>query len=99
MMVDPIKNQDEEVMALIERLEKFPHIQHKLRLYWGYKEGRDLLTSLTVTDRPDRQGFPFDAVMAIDALIDLHDSYYPKFKPLSGSVWENNFRHQTTRSI
>jgi hypothetical protein len=98
MTKDQNKNQNEEVINLIERLEKFPHIQNKLRLHWGYKAGRELLTSLTYSDRPNRQGFPFDAVLAIDALVDLHDAYYPKFKPLLDPVWDNNFRN-TTRKI
>ena len=74
--------------ALIGKLDKFPHIQADLNMFWGKKEGRDYLTSLTVTTRPNRAGFPFDAVMAIDELIDLHDLEYPNLKPLPGSVWE-----------
>jgi hypothetical protein len=74
--------------ALIAKLDKFPHIQAELDMFWGKKEGRDFLTSLTVSNRPNRAGFPFEAVIAIDDLIDLHDLEYPKFKPLPESAWD-----------
>lgn len=80
-------NQTEEVTELIDSLSNFPHIQYKLRLYWGYKECRDYLASLPMTTRPKRQGFPLDAIIAIDKLIDLHDLEYPRLKPTSGAMW------------
>ena len=80
-------NQTEEVTELIDSLSNFPHIQYKLRLYWGYKECRDYLASLPMTTRLKRQGFPLDAIIAIDKLIDLHDLEYPRLKPTSGAMW------------
>ncbi len=74
--------------ALIAQLDKFPHIQRKLYLYWGYKEGRDFLSSLTISDRPNRRGFPFDVVIVINELTDLHDIEYPILKPRSKYVWD-----------
>jgi hypothetical protein len=79
----------ENATVLIDRLGRFPHIQKKLNLYWGCKECRDFLGSLTMSDRPNRQGFPFDAVLAIDALIDLHDTEYLIFKPLLDPAWND----------
>lgn len=77
-----------EAANLIEWLDKYPHIQKKLDLYWGYKECRDYLGSLTMSDRPNRQGFPLDTVMVIDELIDLHDSQFPTLKPKTiHNVW------------
>lgn len=40
-----------------------------------------------MTTRPKRQGFPLDAIIAIDKLIDLHDLEYPRLKPTSGAMW------------
>lgn len=52
---------------------------------WGTKECREYLTSLTVTDRRDRKGFPFDITLVIQDLSDLHDAEYPQFK--INTIW------------
>lgn len=88
---------------LISKLDKFPHIQYRIELFWGTKECRPYLKSLTVSDRPSRVGFPFEVGMAIYELIDLHDSEYPEYNPVSHSQWSDcdkyNTRHSTRRTM
>ena len=73
--------------ALISKLDKFPHIQYRIELLWGSRDCRKYLKSLGVADRPNRKGFPFEAGMAIHSILELHDSEYPEFKPISISKW------------
>lgn len=78
----------ENAKKLIARLEKFPHIKSKVEFQWGSKECRLYLHSLTVADRPNRQGFPFEIVTTIYDLIQLHDEEFPKFIPNQG-IWDD----------
>lgn len=75
--------------TLISKLDKFPHIQYRIKLFWGTKECRTYLKSLTVADRPGRAGFPFDAGMAIYDILELHDAEYPKFIPAIHTHWDD----------
>lgn len=83
--IDKMKREE-----LINKLAKFPHIQNKMWM-WGNIECRQYLTGLKLTDRPNRQGFPFEIALAIDDLIELHDLEYPQFVPAE-TIWDNNFR-------
>ena len=76
-------------LELIDKLEKFPHIQKKLWM-WGTTECRQYLASLTLSNRPNRRGFPFEITLLIDDLIELHDMEYPQFAP-ARTVWDKNF--------
>lgn len=72
---------------LINKLDKFPHIQRKLWM-WGDRECRKYLESLAITDRPNRKGFPFEITLVIQTLTELHDEQYPQFKPIE-SIWSS----------
>ena len=84
-----MNNQNPEFSELAMMLGKFLHIAEKLSILWGSKECRAYLHSLTLTDRPNRAGFPFDAIVAISSLTDLHDKLFPTFIPKQ-SVWDVN---------
>jgi hypothetical protein len=67
---------------IIKKLETFPSICQKIEILWGTQTGRDYLDDLCIDDRCEvkpRQGFPFLALLAIEELLDLHDSLYPQF--------------------
>ena len=69
---------------LAAKLEAYPHILEKLKKVWGTEKAPDYLHNLKVMDRMNRQGFPFDVLVAIDELSHLHDGLFPKFKKTRG---------------
>jgi len=71
------------VKELLKALDKYPHIQKRLSILWGMKDCRNYLESMILDDRVGdyRTGFPFDVMMTIEALIDLHDRQYPNCAP------------------
>jgi hypothetical protein len=77
----------ETAKKLIDKLDQFPHIKRRLEFQWGSKECRLYLHSLTIADRPNRRGFPFEIVTTIYDLLELHDDEFPKFIPKLG-VWD-----------
>lgn len=67
---------------LLQKLNKFPSLCQKIEIMWGTQTCRDYLDDLCIDTRCDvkpRQGFPFDALLAIEGLLDLHDALYPQF--------------------
>jgi len=82
-----IEKQHPEFSELAKMLGNFLHITNKLSVLWGSKECRTYLHSLTISDRPNRAGFPFDAIVAISSLIELHDKSFPEYLP-KPSVWD-----------
>lgn len=69
-------------------LDPYPHLKSRLQLYWGTKKCRDFLKNLLLIDGK-RQGFPFEVLMTIDRLIELHDKDYPQFKPKK-DLWDSS---------
>lgn len=68
-------------------LKDYPHIISKIETYWGTKFCRKFLQELLLTDTP-RNGFPFQIVLAITDLIELHDELYPQLTPKQ-NVWDD----------
>jgi hypothetical protein len=59
---------------------------------WGTPDCRNYLYSLTLEDLkrvPPRRGFPFAALGAVVELLELHDTFFPQFKPIFKS-WEQS---------
>ena len=77
---------------LFTKLDKYPHVQQRLTLYWGSFECRKYLQELLLPDRTDRQGFPYSDIHTITALLELHDEAFPKFKPNTPhwSYWDRD---------
>jgi len=77
---------------MLRGIRKFPHIATQVRMTWGSAECRAYLYRLTIDqpptpNRPKRQGFPFDALMVLIDLLQLHDEAYPMFAPIT-KQWE-----------
>ena len=62
-------------------LFEFPHVVKNVDLYWGFAECVPYLESLLVDTRGGRRGFPFNTVLAIQKLVDLHNEKWPQHKP------------------
>jgi hypothetical protein len=71
---------------LLDKIKLFPHVAQRVDLYWGTDRCRQYLQDLLLADREGRQGFPFNVVLVVQDLIELHDQQFPKFAPRS-SVW------------
>jgi hypothetical protein len=69
------------MLAILERLSKYPHVQTRLDIMWGTKECRDYLYQLIVPDRDGRAGFPVEDLDVINDIMRLHDQYYPQYIP------------------
>ena len=78
-----IQSLREKMLALLgdrakdypEAIEKrFPHILAKLVELWGKPAADVYLDRLMVVDRPQRQGFPFDAASEILRLSMIHST-------------------------
>ena len=73
--------------SLHSKLGSFPHIQRKLDLVWGTEFGRPYLFELLHPERIGRKGFPFDVLLAVQDLLELHDQTFPHFKPRD-ATWD-----------
>ena len=76
------------VSELLLLLNKYPHIQQKVRDTWGSKGCKDFLISLLLSDRPNRQGFIPEEISIIQELRAHHDKFYPQFNP--HDIWNIN---------
>lgn len=66
----------------------FPHVAHRVTLFWGQPEGRPYLNSLISETRGEtRQGFPNHFFPTILKLIEVHDKEHPKFIPKK-DLWD-----------
>jgi hypothetical protein len=80
--------QDDADFATVEA--KFPNIANKIRVFWGNPEFVSLILELqqdSSSDRP-RVGFPFDVLMALQSLEQLHDIEFPHLKRKIPSFWQ-----------
>ncbi len=66
---------------IMDKLNAYPHIQNQLLYRWGTAAARDYLEKLKISDRSNRQGFPFEIIICINELCELHDNAFPQFKP------------------
>jgi hypothetical protein len=78
---------DDSDFATVEA--KFPKIANKIRVFWGNPEFVSLMYELQQdrSDRP-RAGFPFDVLMALQNLEELHDHEFPHLKREIQSFWQ-----------
>lgn len=64
--------------------ERYPHVGRRLREAWGtvqfMVEMEELLHN---TRNRTRQGFPFEALLAIDGVLELHRLTFPHLHPTS----------------
>ena len=75
---------------LIEKINQYTTVKNKIEMTWGTRKCRELLDDLWLDSRCDvvpRQGFNFDALMAIEELLELHDKIFPQFIK-SSDTWE-----------
>lgn len=79
--------QDDADFATVEA--KFPNIANKIRVFWGNPEFISLMFELQQdsSDRP-RAGFPFEVLMALQSLEQLHDFEFPNLKREIQSFWQ-----------
>jgi hypothetical protein len=76
---------------IIKKLDKFPNLQNKIEIMWGTQQCRDYIDDLCIDDRCEarpRQGFPFETLLTIESLLDLHDQLYPQFSN-QPCIWNN----------
>ncbi len=69
---------------------KFPSIANKIRVFWGNPEFVSLMFELQQdgsSERP-RAGFPFEVLMALQSLEQLHDIEFPHLKREIQSFWQ-----------
>jgi hypothetical protein len=57
----------------------FPRIGKGIELMWGDKAFPKYMGKLIADGRNDRQGFPYEVLMALMRLQMLHDELYPEF--------------------
>ena len=67
--------------------QSFPRILAKIVALWGKPELEEFLSSLMVSDRPGRQGFPPDVAMEIFRLSMVHGSLGFTSKQAAGTGW------------
>lgn len=66
---------------------RFPHVLNKIAAAWGSALAMtELMQELLMDHRGGRQGFPFDALVEVQALNDAHLSRYPS-GPMPSDVW------------
>jgi hypothetical protein len=78
-------------VELLDSIGEYTNVKNKIELTWGTREGRAYLDDLCLDTRCEaipRQGFKFDALLAIEDMLELHDKTFPQFK-LSGDLWNN----------
>lgn len=74
--------------------QAFPHIGEKLKLYWGGPDFAPYMRGLLQDTRDgQRRGFPFDALMNLQTLSDLHKRAFPELDPPSEEIWIMNNPH------
>ena len=58
----------------------FPHVSKNMVIRWGQPEFFDYCKTLVQTTRPNRQGFPFEALSEINTIMDVHNILFPELK-------------------
>lgn len=71
----------------------FPHIGVKLQSYWGHKEFVQYMHGLLHDTRDgQRKGFPFEILMSLHSLSDLHKKLYPEHEQ-QDEIWTMSNPH------
>lgn len=76
--------------------QKFPHLAKKLTALWLSEPCAVLLSSLMISDRPDRQGFPYDVLEDLIMLTEINTMLMPK--PGLGQTAKSLAPTQTAKS-
>ena len=68
--------------------QKFPHLVKKLTGLWRSEPCAVFLSSLMISDRPDRQGFPYDVLEDLIMLTELNEilTRKPELEPTAASA-------------
>lgn len=81
-MIPAIGEQTGYVDSIID--EQFPHIAEKIWIMWGSEECMNYIENLVnyspTADRPERQGFPFQALIELNIILDEHQKQFPNIK-------------------
>lgn len=57
----------------------YPRVAGQIALLWGYVEFYRYLEKLLITEKGrHRSGFPFEAVLELDKLKEIHERLYPR---------------------
>ena len=70
--------------------ESFPRIGNALEVFWSEPEFSPYINKLVSVDRPDRQGFPFEIVVALTELQILHDELFPHLRVEDPENWSSS---------
>lgn len=70
----------------------FPHVFQKLVDFWGTADMRPYIDELIMSNRPNRLGFPPEAVTEIWALSKIYSTLHPEHEPPEsvstfGDIW------------
>lgn len=70
--------------------EQYPHIVKNLCMFWGsdfFNEYvQNLIAIYPTSNRPIRQGFPFEALKELRVIVDAHAEKFPQYK-MSINIW------------
>jgi hypothetical protein len=64
--------------------QQFPHVFQKLVELWGTTDMRPYFDELIMSNRPNRHGFPPEAVTEIWALSKVYSTLHPEHEPPEG---------------
>ena len=85
VLIPLLKGREDRYPHLLE--QKFSRVFNEVMALWGKDELEDYFTSLFLSDRPDRQGFPLEALREISF---LHDLYTESMQAAAAAdVWAN----------
>ena len=58
----------------------YPHVAQNLVDFWGTSFFNDYIQQLSTTNRNDRSGFTFSALMEIQKVAEAHSARFPHYK-------------------
>lgn len=64
----------------------YPHVAQNLVDFWGTSYFNDYIDQLSTTNRNNRSGFSFEALMEIQKVLDAHADRFPHYKRIY-TVW------------
>ena len=82
---------DERLNANLLKIHAaFPRVGKALELYWGEKEFQPYINKLLADNRDSRKGFPFEVMLAIMDLQQLHDIIFPELQIEDPDEWTSS---------
>jgi hypothetical protein len=60
----------------------YPHVAQNLVDFWGTSFFNDYIEQLSTTNRNDRSGFTFSALMEIQKVAEAHSTRFPHYKKI-----------------